>query len=102
MATRTSAQSGLASATSTWVGGVVPVEGDKVIIASGHVVTVDGTFTWGDDTVTQTINNGAVNVSGTLKASRSVSSSLTVKGAIIMNQGTHGIDYGTDADPDSL
>ena len=58
--TITSAGSGLASATSTWVGGVVPVEGDKVIIAAGHVVTIDGTFTWGADNVTATIGTAAV------------------------------------------
>ena len=99
MATITSAGSGLASATSTWVGGVVPVEGDKVIIAAGHVVTIDGTFTWGDDNVTETIGTAAVSVSGTLKASRSVSSNLTVKGLIFVDFATHGIDYGTEADP---
>ena len=99
MATITSAGSGLASATSTWVGGVVPVEGDKVIIAAGHVVTIDGTFTWGDDNVTATIGTAAVSVSGTLKASRSVNSNLTVKGLIFVDFATHGIDYGTEADP---
>ena len=99
MATITSAGSGLASATSTWVGGVVPVEGDKVIIAAGHVVTIDGTFTWGDDNVTATIGTAAVSVSGTLKASRSVTSNLTVKGLIFVDFATHGIDYGTEADP---
>lgn len=99
MATITSAGSGLASATSTWVGGVVPVEGDKVIIAAGHVVTIDGTFTWGDDNFTATIGTAAVSVSGTLKASRSVNSSLTVKGLLLCNYATKALDYGTDADP---
>lgn len=98
MATITSAQSGLASATSTWVGGVVPVEGDKVIIAAGHVVTLDGTFTWGDNSVTTTIPNAAINVSGTLKASRLVNSSLTCKGLLLTNMGS-SLDFGTDADP---
>ena len=83
MATITSAQSGLASAVSTWVGGVVPVEGDKVNIAVGHVVTIDGAYTWGDDAAGTTITTGAINVSGTLKASRLVSSSLTAKGVIV-------------------
>lgn len=99
MATITSAASGLASAGSTWTGGIVPVEGDKVIIAAGHVVTLDGTFTWGDDSVTQTIPNAAINVSGTLKASRSVSSSLTCKGLLLCNYATHALDFGTVADP---
>ena len=99
MATRTSAQSGLASATTTWVGGVVPVEGDKVIIAAGHTVTLNGTFTWGDDTDSTSIGSSAVNVSGTLKASRTVSSSLTVRGGLLVNYATHGLDFGTTADP---
>lgn len=99
MATITSAQSGLASASATWTGGVVPVEGDKVNIAVGHVVTLDGAYIWGDDAAGTTITTGAINVSGTLKASRSVSSSLTAKGVINLYYGTHALDYGTDEDP---
>lgn len=100
MATITSAQSGLASATTSWVGGVVPVENDKVIIALGHIITVDGTYEWGDDSnVITAIGTAAVNVSGTLKASRSVTSKLTVKGAVLLNHSTWSLDYGTDADP---
>jgi hypothetical protein len=92
MAIITTAQSGLASDTSTWTGGVVPVEGDKVTIT--HEVTVDGTYIWGDDTATAIeINSG-----GTLKASRSTSSSLTVKGMLKYN-GTGKHDYGTSSDP---
>lgn len=99
MATITSTKSGLASDPTVWSGGVVPVEGDKVIIAAGHVVTLDGTFTWGDDNTTATIGTAAISVSGTLKASRSTSSSLTVRGLLFCNYGTHAIDFGTDADP---
>ena len=69
-----------------------------VIIAAGHVITLDGVFTWGDDSVTETIPNAAVNVSGTLRASRLVTSSLTGRGLILINMaGT--LDFGTDASP---
>lgn len=41
MALRTSAQSGLFSAASTWVGGIPPVDADSFTIATGHTVTYD-------------------------------------------------------------
>lgn len=94
MATITSAQSGLASATTTWVGGVVPVVGDKAIIAAGHTVTLDGTYHWGDDTLT------GITVNGTLRASRTVSSQLTCRGDLYVDVIAGGrLDYGTEADP---
>jgi hypothetical protein len=99
MATITSAASGLASATATWVGGVVPVDGDKVVIAAGHTVTIDGTYTWGDNTQSASMGSGAINVSGTLKFSRSVDSLLRVRGTIITSNLTRGLDMGTAADP---
>ena len=93
MAAITSAQSGLWSATSTWVGGVIPGIADTVTIAVGHIVTVNGTFATGGDVA------GGFILSGTLKASRTVNSSLTVRANINPNTAGGGFDYGTFEDP---
>lgn len=92
MATISSYTTGDWSNTATWSGSVVPVVGDRVNILAGHTVTVDGTYTAGDDTA-----NG-ITISGTLKASRSVSSQLTVRGDLLITSGGT-LDYGTEADP---
>lgn len=92
MAAITSAATGNWSATTTWTGGVVPVLGDSVTINTGHVVTINGTFSCGDDTTS------GLRIFGTLKASRTVSSQLTVRGRVFLTSaGT--FDYGTEADP---
>jgi hypothetical protein len=93
MAAITSAQTGLWNATSTWTGGVVPVSGDTVTIASGHVITVNGVYTVGADTAT-----AAVAVAGTLKASRSVSSALTLRGNLVNSGNSAQLDYGVAGD----
>jgi len=60
MATRTSVTSGLWSSTDTWDTGV-PIDGDDVVIASGHTVTFDAdhsAFTTGVKiTITGTLNH---------------------------------------------
>lgn len=104
MANRYSVATGLASSAATWDGGVsIPVEGDRVLITAGTVVTLDGNYVWGDDsTSTITINSvsttNSITILGTLKASRSVSSSLTAKGAVYVNL-TGWLDQGVESDP---
>ena len=92
MAAITSAATGIWSATSTWTGGVVPGATDTVTIASPHVVTLDGSRTVGNDVAGGlTIASG-----GVLKASRSVSCTLTMRGGMTVNG---QLDWGTVADP---
>lgn len=108
MANRYSVATGNASSPSTWDGGAtVPGTGDRVLICTGHTVTLDGTFEWGDDsTSTITINSisttASIFVEGTLKASRSTNSQLTCNGHLYINarSGVYGTyDAGTAADP---
>ena len=95
MATYTSNATGLWSAGATWVGGVKPPAGagHKIVIANTHVVTYDeASSTYGDDTTSAiTVNSG-----GTLKFSRSMSTSLTCRGTFT-NSGT--VDVGSASDP---
>lgn len=74
-----------------------------VVVCCGHVVELDGAYTWGDDlTTTITINtistNRSVFVKGTLVHSRTVNSSLTGYGTISI-QANGGIEAGTVGSP---
>ena len=103
MANIYSLKSGNASDPTVWSTGAVPAQGDRVLISAGHTVELDGVYTWGDDsTATITINGvsttRSINVAGTLRHSRSVSTSLTLYGSMaILSGGTH--DMGTEASP---
>jgi hypothetical protein len=100
-------KSGLASDTTVWSGGVVPVSGDRVLIL--HDVELDGAYEWGDDsTATVTINAISTTASitlrdGSIRASRTVNSSLTCNGAFkneAAGATVYGFyDAGTEADP---
>lgn len=92
MATITSTQTGLWSATSTWVGGVVPVDNDTVVIASGHEVTFD--------VDTSGFANGiaGITVTGTLSVSISTSSYLKMKAATYIG-GAGTFNVGTSSTP---
>lgn len=77
-ATITSARTGNWSKTTTWVGGVVPVAGDAVTIATGHTVTVDGADACASITVAAgAATYSAITISGTNR--------LTVSGTITIN-----------------
>lgn len=55
MVTISAGASGNWSNPATWTGGIVPILGDRVLIGGGFTVTVDGTFSAGDDTSTAII-----------------------------------------------
>jgi hypothetical protein len=99
-----SLKTGLASDTTVWSGGVVPVTGDRVLICAGHVVTLDGSYEWGDDsTATVVINavstTASIFIAGTLKFSRSVNTDLRCRGAVKEGGVGAAWDRGTVADP---
>ncbi len=102
MANRYTIGSGNASSPAIWDGGAtVPAAGDRVLICSGHTVTLDGTVEWGDDSTSTVVINSvsttaSIYVAGTLKASRVASSQLTCKGMMFV-KGV--LDFGTEADP---
>lgn len=94
-AARTSAGTGNWSATGTWTGGVVPVEGDTVTIQNTHTVTIDQDITVGADTTTAAINiasGGKLQLLYTAAADYT----LTLKGDMTVS-GT--LEIGTVANP---
>jgi hypothetical protein len=83
MAIITSTQSGNFNAGSTWVGGVVPVDGDSFIIATGHTVTYN---------VTSPVTNGFddSDVYGILQSQSGASTILRMNGRLrIRTNGTY-------------
>jgi hypothetical protein len=83
MPTITSNQSGNFSATTTWVGGAVPVDGDSFVIASGHTVTYD---------VVTPVTTGFQdsNISGTLQTLSGTATTLRMNGRLnILTNGTY-------------
>lgn len=79
-ATITSTRSGNWNATNTWVGGVVPVAGDDVVIANGHTVTATAAAAARSLTVNGTTSNTGVSINGT--------NSLTVSRDVTLNNPT--------------
>lgn len=59
----------------------------------GHVVTLEASHTWGDDTSSLTPANNAIAVSGTLRASRTTSQTLRVRGTLFLGDNAT-LDYG--------
>lgn len=83
MATRTSAQSGNFNATTTWVGGVLPVDADSFVIAAGHTVTYN---------VATPVVNGFDDstINGILQSQAGVNTTLRMNGRLnIRTNGTY-------------
>jgi len=68
-----------------WAGGVVPVEGDSVIIASGHTVTLNQNAIVGSDPGFG--GTAALAITGVLTFDNAASRSLTFKGDLKFNSG---------------
>lgn len=103
MAAITSTATGNWGTGGTWVGGIAPAEGDTVTIASGHTVTVDGTYIVGSDPGSAGLAAVTVAAGGTLKASRTVNSSLQLKGDLVTASSTTAtIDWGRRSTTDRI
>lgn len=92
MATRTSAQSGLWSAATTWDTGV-PVNGDSVIIAAGHVVEFDV------DQSAFATGIAGVTLNGTLRASTTPGAYVLKLAGHMTPNATGRLEAGTEAAP---
>lgn len=85
------------SATASWTGAAVPIEGDTVIIQNGDTITIDQTITVGADTTTAAIDvvsGGKLEVLSTVAADYT----LTCKGDLKTSSGGT-IEFGTVANP---
>lgn len=88
MATITSTATGDWGTGGTWVGGVVPADGDAVVIASGHTVTFNvdqSAWVTGIDGLTIT---GTLTVSSTTTSYMFMKAAKTINGAGTFNVGT--------------
>ena len=104
MATITSVQTGAWQDTNTWDSGTIPGVGDRVIIDAGHVVTADGNveFGTGARSTTNDETNASLVIRGTLKFSRTTSSTFKLHGQVYISAGTgyeSTWDMGTEGDP---
>lgn len=90
----TTAQSGDYKAGSTWVGGVVPSDGEAKVIAAGHVVTIDS------DVISAAINanqgtlvvGAALEMTGDLTIGDNVSGGLTFNPGADIDIGSHNLN----------
>ena len=96
-----SAQSGNWSATTTWVGGVVPTSASNALIASGHVVTMDSaTYNTRNSGTSTTVSSGgtlATSVTYTNNGTTTVNGSfqLNAGGWVTSTSGTNDLVYGS-------
>jgi len=99
MATVTTGGSGAWSSVvvnAPWPGGTPPGAADDVVVALGHTLTVDGTYSIGSDTG----SNTAMLVNGTLTFDATKNTSLTLKGnASTAAATTATINIGTSGTP---
>jgi len=93
---------------SSWDGGVVPAIDDTVIVDVDDTIELDGDCECGDGTYVSNARpdmqtaNFRLLLKGTIKASRTVDSSLAVKGVIgadVESGWDSTLDFGTEADP---
>lgn len=81
----TTTTGGFSDVGGTYVGGVVPVEGDNVTNVSTATLIMRGTHIWGNDSATPALTNA-----GTISFSTLVNTDLTLKGTLV-NSGTVAI-----------